>query len=345
MLEYSILQTPDVAIDYKNPEPGRRANLDVMLSMMDRSVSSFGRPVDLFSFAEMPLHGFGEWNRAQMLKVAIELPGPETEALGQKAKEMSCYISFGSYVRDKDWPDHVIMMGVLIGPDGEIAAQHWKARGTLGGLGLFTSTVYECFDRYVEMYGADEIIPVARTDIGNICMSGVQFDPMLYGTMALKGAEMLCRFATGEMQAGDGQYVSRAFNLWTGFANSANNPNHRFYASGAGRGLSCIISPSGEIVAQADKWQGAIRHRIPMAAFRENRSIPYIQWPLYEPVLSDYTPKFDKNWFLKYPAQVVGRYPRLFQRQIKLVTAYASLQVVGPSAGVKVTSVAFSVAL
>lgn len=299
-IRYGIIQSPDIAIDPANADRERRRNLESMLDLLDKSTTLFSGGYDLISFAEMPLHGFGEWGRKEALRVAAEVPGEETQVLGEKAKELDTYISFGTYAKDRDWPDHVIMMGVLIGPDGEIAARHWKARGTLGGLGLFTSTVYECLDRYVEMYGWDEVIPVARTDIGNICLTGVQNDPMLFLTMAVKGAELVLRFATGGMPTEDGVSMSKFFKFYTGFANSSRHTEHRYYVGGVGVGGSMIIGPDGNILAQADQQQSLISAYLPMADFRSEHRIPDFQWPLYAPVLNDYQPRFDPGWFLKY---------------------------------------------
>jgi len=299
-VRHMLIQSPDMAIDWRNPEKGRKKNLDYMLGLLDKANTWFSGQQDLISFHEMPLHGFGEWNRKQMLRVAVDLPGPETEALGKKAREMNCYISFGAYARDPDWPNHVIMMGVLIGPDGGIAAKHWKARGTLGGLGLYTSTVYECFDRYVEMYGMDAVIPVARTDIGNICLSGVQYDPMLFMAMALKGAELLLRYATGRVPREDAIAMSRSFRMYTSYANSSVFPGHRHYVGGVGAGGSIVVDPNGKVLAEAGEDETGIRATLPMAEFRESHRPPSPQWALYEPIMRQFKPRFDPGWFLRY---------------------------------------------
>jgi predicted amidohydrolase len=303
-IEVAILQTPDIAIDAGAADAERRRAALEMCALLDRTRSELTqRRLDLVCFHEMPLHGFGEWNRREALRVATEVPGPETELIGAKARELGCYVSFGCYVRDRDWPDHVIMMGVLIGPDGKVAARHWKARGTLGGLGLFTSTVYECLDRYVEMYGADQVIPVARTDIGNICLSGVQYDPLLFQIMAMKGAELLLRFATGAMPEVDARYVSRLTNAYTLYANSARHPEHRFYAAGVGEGGSLIVDPTGVIVSRAGDWQSLISAAVPIAAFRARRRVPDVPLAIYQPVLAQYRPRYLPGWFQRYLPQ------------------------------------------
>jgi hypothetical protein len=85
------------------------------------------------------------------------LPGPEVAAIGERAKRFyGCYISFGCYARRKAWPDHVINMSVIVGPDGNIVSKQWKARnisGLFGDGALIGTTIYDVLDRYVEMYG------------------------------------------------------------------------------------------------------------------------------------------------------------------------------------------------
>ena len=54
---------------------------------------------------------------------------------------------------------------------GEIVDRHWKARNLKGFFGgrkeLFTTTIYDVLDRYVEMYGPDAVLPVTRTPPGS----------------------------------------------------------------------------------------------------------------------------------------------------------------------------------
>lgn len=297
----AIIQSPDIVIDSANAARDRQANLAYMQSLLGRLHSElFPRRADLVCFHEMPLHGFGEWNREQALRVAIEAPGEETEALGRTAAKMNCYISFGSYVRDRDWPGHVIMMGLLIGPDGKLAARQWKARGSIGGLGLFTSTVYDCLDRYVEMYGLDALVPVARTDIGNLCISGVQYDPLLFLTMALKGAEIVARIATGGLPELDARAASRYSGLYTAYANSARSPEHSDFIGGVGTGGSMFVGPDGEVIARADPFEQALWASVPLGEARKQRQIPNIPWDVYAPHFAQYRPKFSSSWFLKY---------------------------------------------
>jgi hypothetical protein len=107
-------------------------------------------------------------------------------------RKYNCYIIFGTYAKDeKNWPGHILHLMVMAKPDGSIVT-HWKQRNVRGmfpGGEQYTSVIYDVYDRFVEMYGIDAVIPVERTDIGNIAMSAVQFEPELFRCMAFKGAE------------------------------------------------------------------------------------------------------------------------------------------------------------
>lgn len=52
--------------------------------------------------------------------MSIDIPGEETRFLAEKAKQYVIWLMFGRYDHDKDWPDHVLMLGVLMNPAGEV---------------------------------------------------------------------------------------------------------------------------------------------------------------------------------------------------------------------------------
>jgi hypothetical protein len=141
-------------------------------------------------------------------------------------------------------------MSVLVGPDGDIVDMQWKARNILGLFGdqaLIGTTVYDVLDRYVEMYGWDRTLPVARTDIGNICMTAVGAEPTLYTCLGLKGAEILVLSVTGGSNAESAITTARANRLYTvGVGNSVSPDNIGFpEASGTEDGGTVIVDPRG----------------------------------------------------------------------------------------------------
>jgi predicted amidohydrolase len=189
-------------VNGQTPAPGIRANLAHMLELIDK-VQGFGGTKDLLCFHEFPLQGWNPWDRKELERIAITIPGPETEAIAAKARQYNCYIQFGAYAVDKDWPGHILSITSIIGPTGELVARDWKARNIVGvfpGFELVTTTIYNALDRFVEMYGVDAVIPVHRTDIGNLATSSTQLEPELFRAMALKGAELLLRTASGDQR-------------------------------------------------------------------------------------------------------------------------------------------------
>ena len=210
MIRLGVMQTRVRPVDASNPEKGRRENLDHMLALI-ANAQEWNPPSDILFFHEFPITGFSyDWDRKDILRLAIELPGSETEELGAAARKYGCCIVFGSYARDKDWPGHVLSVTTIIGPDGRILDKHWKVRNIMGAfrigqapIELMTSTIYNNLDRYIEMYGADAVIPVTRTPLGNLSTGAMQREPELFRAMALKGAEIILRTATGSFIPAD----------------------------------------------------------------------------------------------------------------------------------------------
>ena len=126
-----VVQARVRGVRLDNLKQDRKANLSHMLELIDNAFH-FGAGADILFFHEFPITGFNVWTRKENLKVAIEIPGPETEQISAKAKQYGCYIVFGSYARDDDWPNHVLSITTIIGPDGEIVDKHWKARNIKG---------------------------------------------------------------------------------------------------------------------------------------------------------------------------------------------------------------------
>ncbi len=300
----TVVQTRVRAVDAKSPAKGMQENLDHMLKAIDK-VFHFNPPSDIVQFHEFPLTGFDVWTRKEVLGLAIEVPGKETGAIGAKAKQYGCYIVFGSYVVDPDWPNHVLSLTTIIGPDGQVADKHWKARnikGVFPGIELYTTTIYDVLDEYVERYGADAVIPVTRTPVGNLATSSVQREPELFRAFAMKGAEILLRTASGGFSEIDVQACALYNGVYTTMCNNAvspGNPNF-FEDAGVGSGNSMILGPRGEELAKARMDEAAISTRIPLARFRQRHRQPIVHIDLYRPVWEQYQNAYGPNLFSEY---------------------------------------------
>ena len=308
----AAIQSRLLSIDTRDKARTLKRNMDRVLRLIDLAQNSpeewggerrWGSKVDLICMHEFPIQGFQPWTRKELTQIAFELPGPEVATIGERAKRYGCYIAFGCYAKLKDWPEHVINMSVLVGPDGGIVDMQWKARNILGLFGdqaLIGTTVYDVLDRYVEMYGWDRTLPVARTDIGNLCMTAVGAEPTLYTCLGLKGAEILVLSVTGGSNAESAIITARANRLYTvGVGNAVSPDNIGFpEASGTEDGGTVIVDPRGTTLAKTDNHhEDIITARIPIADFRKTRRVQELPKALLLSVLQAYDPVFQPNAF------------------------------------------------
>ena len=313
MIRLGVMQTRVRPVDAASPEKGRRENLDHMLALI-ANAQEWNPPSDILFFHEFPITGFSyDWDRKDILRLAIELPGPETEALGAAARKYGCCIVFGSYAREKDWPGHVLSITTIIGPDGRILDKHWKVRNIMGAfrigqapIELMTSTIYNNLDRYIEMYGADAVIPVTRTPLGNLSTGAMQREPELFRAMALKGAEIILRTATGSFIPADIQSTAVTNRVYTAVCNNAVSPGNQFFEETGGSGGSAVYDPNGGAIAMArNEFEQLVAANIPIKAFRATHRPPDFAWDLYAPVYAQHVRKYPPNKFAgKLPADL-----------------------------------------
>jgi predicted amidohydrolase len=333
-INVAAVQSQLYSIDLRDRSNTLKRNLNRVLRLIDLAQNSpeewngerrWGSKVDLITMHEFPIQGFQPWNRKELNQIAFELPGPESEAIGERAKRYGCYISWGCYAKEKDWPDHVINMSVLTGPDGKIVSKQWKARNILGLFGdgaLIGTTVYDVLDRYVEMYGWDAVMPVARTDIGNIAITAVGNEPLLYTCLALKGAEVLVLSVTGGSNSEMAKATARAARIYTMGVGNAVSPNNIGFPEGSGtrdQG-TVIVDPRGTVLAETDNHhEEIITARIPIAEFRRTRRVQELPMAILLPILQQYQPLFQPNAFL-------GKLPQTYQEAGELVRQRMSMK-------------------
>ncbi len=304
VIKVIAIQSQLVGADPDNPRRQMRANLDKMIELIDSANGFIPGRQDLLCFHEQPIMGWQPWTREEALKVAIEVPGRETEALGEKAKEYGCYIAFGSYVRDEEnWPGHLLLNGILIGPDGGIAANHWKQHNVRlnPAWTMFTTSAYDVLPRYIEMYGEDAVLPVARTDIGNLSLLISPYDPDIHRAISLKGMEIGIRFSSGGFSQVDSQSSSFFNGNYTITVNQSMSPDQPGFPDAGGVGGTSIYGPRGVEVAKARTiHEEFISARIPIADFRRRHRLPDVPKELVMPVYEKYVPPFPSGLNLDY---------------------------------------------
>jgi predicted amidohydrolase len=147
----------------------------------------------LVGLGESFLHSFpraGGGAVSDLFKICIQIPGPETERLSDKAKEHGIYIFGTSYEIDDEWPDMCFNTGFIINPKGEIILKYRKIHHA--PIESKTSP-HDIFDDYVKRYGEESLFPVVDTPIGKlgmmICADG--WIPETARCLTLNGAEVI----------------------------------------------------------------------------------------------------------------------------------------------------------
>jgi len=178
-----------------------KKNLDYVSKMIDTAtyVCGLELPVKLVVLAEGALQGFGDerHNRSHAeytRECTIDIPGEETDVLGEKAKKHKIYLVGQNKAKIPEFPDRFFNTTFIINPEGKIIYTHHK---NIVHVREHSTTPHDVFDEWVKLHGdtLDAFFPVARTDIGNIaatCGWEGAF-PETFRGFALNGAEILCR--------------------------------------------------------------------------------------------------------------------------------------------------------
>lgn len=153
----------------------KQVNLNRMLGYVDAAAAE---GANLIVFPEMGLTGYDDeeedkpQSEKMQTKLAETVPGPSSEAMAQKAKELGVYIAFGLPERDKDDASVIYNAACVCGPEGVIGSYHkihlpfpephWATRGDEPfifetpwdpvGLGICYDTY--CFQELMRYYAA-----------------------------------------------------------------------------------------------------------------------------------------------------------------------------------------------
>jgi len=157
-------------------------------------------PVRLLVIPEGGLQGFND----EVLDVdhvdfahncCIDIPGPETDALGKIAREYDVFVMAQAKARHPDWPDRFFNVGFVLDPHGEVILKHYKL-ATLYPV-EHSMTPHDIFDWWIEKYGRtlDAFWPVVDTEIGRlgVMMANEASYPENGRGLAMNGCEVAYR--------------------------------------------------------------------------------------------------------------------------------------------------------
>jgi predicted amidohydrolase len=119
-------------------------------------------------------------------KAALEVDGPEYEALGKMAQDQKLFLAGNAYETDKHFPGLYFQTSFVIAPNGKVVLRYRRLNS------MFAPTPHDVWSKYLDIYGLDGVFPVAKTEIGNL--AAIASEEILYPEIArahaLRGAEV-----------------------------------------------------------------------------------------------------------------------------------------------------------
>jgi len=235
-------------------------------------LSGLELPVELAVLPEGALQGFTDEvfdmdHATYREEIAIAIPGPETERLGEFAKEFEVYLVASAKEKAPEYDEKFYNTAFVLSPDGDVIHTHRKLTPLLPV--ERSVSPHDVWDDWTEHHGddLDDIFPVVDTDIGRIGISlaieGAY--PEYVRGLAMNGAEIVCRIACPEpLVANDSweiQNRARALdntcyvvapNLGTYYVTpDADTPVDTF------GGGSMVVDHRGQILAEHDYGAGS----------------------------------------------------------------------------------------
>lgn len=181
-----------------------RAELRPAIARVDRNLGGakawIGPDLRLVVLPEYVLTGFpmGESVAAWRDKAAVAPGGDEYKELGEVAARHGVFLCVNAYESDEHFPDLFFQACVILSPEGEVVLRYRRLHS------MYSPSPYDVWERYLDAYGIDAVLPVARTEIGNLASLASEeiLYPELARSLALRGAEIFCH-PTSEASAPD----------------------------------------------------------------------------------------------------------------------------------------------
>ena len=149
----------------------------------------------------------GESVAAWADKAALEVDGPEYDALAKIAQDNKIFLAGNAYETDRHFPGFYFQTCFVIDPAGKVVLRYRRLNS------MFAPTPHDVWDKYLDLYGLEGVFPVARTEIGNL--AAIASEEILYPEIArcfaMRGAEV---FVHPTSESGTPQQTSRMWPSW-----------------------------------------------------------------------------------------------------------------------------------
>ena len=305
-------------------------------------LSGLSIPVRLIAVPEGALQAFNDEvldldHVAFARECAIDIPGRETDALGELAREYDVFVMAQAKARHPELPDRFFNVGFVLDPAGEVILRHYKVSP------LFpvehSVCPHDVYDWWVERYGAglDAFWPVVDTEIGRlgIMMANEGSYPENARGLAMNGAEVVYRGPYPHPHVGNGLFEvqNRARALDNNFYLIACNVGTYYLHTDSDvpidtfGGGSAVIDYRGQIVGRHDYSAGSswVAGTIDVEALRKFRaSAQWDNWikdlttEQYQLIYEE--PIYPKNLYLDRAPYTHAEYRReVIDRQIELM--------------------------
>jgi deaminated glutathione amidase len=249
------------------------------LSATVKATKTFvGPDVKLVVLPEYFLTGYpmGDTTAGWREKAALEIDGPEYQALGRLAVEAGVYLAGNAYERDPHFPDLYFQCCFVLEPGAGRTVLRYRRL-----VSLFGPSPWDVWDRYLDAYGFEGVFPVAQTDIGKL--AAIASEEVLYPELsrihALRGAEVFLHSSSefGSTMATPKDVAKRARAIdnlaYVVSANSGGLHGTPIPAN-ATDGLTKIVDFTGLVIAEAGWGESFCAAEIDVSALRRYRARP-----------------------------------------------------------------------
>lgn len=281
-----------------------KASLERLREQIGAAVAWVGRDdCKLVVLPEYFLTGFpiGEAIPEWADKAALEMEGPEYQALGRIASENKIHLAGNAYEVDAHFQGLYFQTCFVIEPSEKVVLRYRRLNSNS------SPTPHDVWERYLEVYGLEAVFPVAKTEIGNL--AAIASEEILYPEVArcaaMRGAEV---FVHSTSQANE---TARAVKEVCTIARAVENAAYVVSANSGGiegspfpaastDGGSKIVDHHGNILVKTGWGESSAAYaEIDIEGLRRHRSRPGIENVFARQRFEAYAESYAKHHF--YP--------------------------------------------
>lgn len=209
-------------------------------------------------------------------RACVDPDGPEYERLGRIAQDSAVYLSGNLYETDPNFPQLYFQTSFIIDDTGNTVLRYRRL------ISMYGPTPHDVLDKYLDIYGADSLFPVAVTPLGRLAAVASEeiLFPELSRTLVLNGAELLCHssseVASPALTPKQAAKLARAYENHTYIvsANSAGVTGIDLPNVSVDRG-SKVIDYQGRVLAEAAGGESMVAYaEVHIDALRDYRRRP-----------------------------------------------------------------------